>query len=220
MLRRLDAATGDEVAQIAIVPPPQVREAQSVFTPMVANDDAVWIGADGLDALFRVGTATNAVTASVLAPGGARDLAPAPDGVYAALGNPAGGPLGGRLVRIDDTGAEAAAIDVGEVGESLAFDGTTLWMRSSFGTVTRHDPSTLAPLSEPLTFSPGTRTEGLAAALPGAWISVDQGLLPIDETLRRRGLVPVVGAAGSSAVGAGADALWVLDSGLLVRVDT
>jgi hypothetical protein len=163
---------------------------------------------------------TNEVTDSVLTPGGVRDLAPAPDGVFAALGNPGGGPTGGRLVRIDHAGAEAAALDVEEVGESLAFDGTVLWMRSVFGTVTRHDPSTLAPLSDALTFPPGTLTEGLAAATPGAWVSVDDGLLAIDDAARRRNLVPIVGSAGTSAVAAGPDALWVVDSGILVRVDT
>ena len=219
-VRRLAASTGEEIAQIAIVPAAEARAASSVLTPIVATDTAVWVGADGLERLFRIDTATNAVTANVATPGGVRALAPAPDGVFAVIQNPAGGPRDGRLVRLTDTGAEGAAADLEMVGDDLAFDGTTLWMRDVVGTVTRHDPITLTRLSGELAFPPGTLTADLVPATPGAWTSVDQGLLAIDEALRRRRVVPVVGAASSSAVAAGSDALWVVDSGLLVRVDT
>ena len=143
-VRRLDGSTGDEVARVALVPPEEARDAGSVFTPMVATDGAVWIGADGFERLYRVDAATNTVTASASTPGGVRALAPAPDGVYAAIASPGGGPRGGRLVRFDDTGAEVAAVDLAEAGDALAFDGTALWVLSLTRTVTRHDPGTLA----------------------------------------------------------------------------
>jgi hypothetical protein len=218
--RRLDASTGDEVARVALVSPEEARDAGSAFTPMVATDRAVWIGADGLERLYRVDAATNTVTASVSTPGGVRALAPAPDGVYAAIASTGGGPRSGRLVHFDDAGAEVAAVDLAEAGDALAFDGTAVWAQSLTRAVTRHDPGTLAAQPGELAFPPGTLAEGLAAAAPGVWTSIEQGLLAIGDDLARATMVPVVGAASASSIAAAPDALWVADSGLLVRIET
>ena len=216
---RSDAATGDEVATVPLEPPGVAREVAAVFTPLVATPSGVWVGIDDAEQLYRVDGVTNEVAVRVPTPGGVQALAPAPDGVFAGVSSPDRASRGGRLVRLDDTGTELAAVELDDAADAVAFDGTTVWVRHILGGITQHDPVTLAPRDGRLELSPTALVDGLVAAPPGAWVSTERGLLAVDDSLARAGTVPVVGA-GSPLSAAGFDALWVVDTGYLVRVAT
>jgi hypothetical protein len=217
---RYDATNGERIAAIPLDAPAVADQAASSSLSMVATDAAVWVGVDDPPWLYRIDPATNAVTARLDVLGGVRALAPAPDGngVVASSIDDDSATRGGRLVRFDAAGVPTASVATATVVSDLAADTAAVWAQDGFGAVTRHDPTTLAPLPGSFVPRAGTAVGGLTAAAPGAWVTTERGLMAFDTTLRQVGSVPVVGA-GTDAPAAGFDALWVLDSGYLVRVE-
>jgi hypothetical protein len=210
---RIGALSGDVEATIPLEDAGVATS--STFPVTTASQRGVWVAIDETQTVYRIDALTNTPTKIGVA-GRIDALAPAADGVFASVAAGDGGAA--RLARFSEVGLEQSSAPVDDLPSAMASDDVRVWPRST-RRLAAYEAQELEPLGaiDEDRLSTGQLSDLVLALAPGAWTPTTRGLEAFGDDLDQELDVPVVGAAATALVAAG-DAVFVLDSGYLMRV--
>jgi virginiamycin B lyase len=198
-LTRIDLATGETVATIALDRPPQYEGS------VAAGADAVWVVTEWPNPqLIRIDPTTNSVTDAFPIDGTASGVRASADALWIPDPNTA------SLRHVDPaTGQVLARVSIGQNPVFLAVDDTGVWvMNNGDGSVSHVDPATDEVVA---TMDVGGAVDGGDIAVGGGfvWARVTDGLLVQIDPATNAVVARYGPRSGSGSVGADRASVWI-----------